>query len=406
LASGDKFTAFVEDMIKESGMPAKIEEKEGFKSVSVPGNMVLAWDSKKALIASVTGYSSKDIGEEAARLFSLKAADQITSNSEFDIFYKDKKDLNMWMSTNIMKEIPGYSMMKDQLPDYVEDNFVSMHLNFETDQIVMSGGFSPNSKLVKKMEKYDIYGDGFNSDLLKYFPEESYITASAAINPDGYYKMMSDMTEFKSATDMIKQQMQIDVSEVVNSFKGSMLFSLHGFNTAASSGVPSPIMTLAFDINDTKTMDKLMEQVPAGALTETDGYYSFPVDADNTAYLIFDDKAGLVTNDKSRIDAFKNGGDSKNLSSAPFASKIKKNVMYMQMDANLKDYPADIQQMLNQVSSGMVGTINNYFTGIEATVNKDSSVKYIISTGDDGMNSLYKMIKAIDDNVGAFLGAF
>jgi hypothetical protein len=406
LASGDKFTTFVEDLIKESGMPAKIEEKESYKYITVPRSFVLAWDDDKALITSSTGYSSKGLDAETERLFTLQTADQISSNSEFDIFYEDKKDLNMWVSTNLIEDLPAYSMMQNEIPDYFKDNFISMHLSFETDQIVTSVGFSPNSTLAKEIEKYNIYGEGFNADLLAYFPEESYVTMSAAINPDGYYKMMADQEQFKKALDMIKKETQMDLSEVMNSFKGSMLFSLHGFNTANSSGTPTPIMTMAFDVNDSKMMDELIKKVPAGSLTETDGYYSFTVDADNTAYFIFNDKAGLITNDQSRIDAFKNGGDAKNLSNSSLASAIKNNVMYMQMNAKLKDYPANIQQMLNQTSNGMAGTINEYFSGIEVIVNRDNTATYIVTTGDDGTNSLYKMIKAIDDNVGALMSAF
>ena len=185
-----------------------------------------------------------------------------------------------------------------------------------------------------------------------------------------------------------------------------MLFSLHGFNTARSSGTPSPIMTLAFDINDSKMIDELIKKIPEGAYKKTDGYYEMPVDFDNTAYLIFDDKKGLVTNDKSRIDAFKNGGDSKNMNSSAFASQIKNNAMFMQMDAKLKDYPADIQRMLNRSSNGMMSTINEYFTGVEITVNTDSTAKYIITTGDDGTNSLYKMLKGLDDNFPSLMRAF
>jgi hypothetical protein len=405
LASGDKFTAFVEDLIKESGMPATIEEKETYKFISVQGSFVLAWDSKKALIASATGYRPKGVDAEVERLFTLKAADQISSNSEFDVFYNDKKDLNMWMSTEFIENLPNYSMIKSQMPAYMEDNFISMHLSFETDQIITSVGFSPNSTLVKEMEKYNIYGDGFNADLMKYFPQESYITVSASINPEGYFNMIKSQDELKMAMDMMKQELQMDLSELINSFKGSMLFSLHGFNTT-SLGTPNPLMTLAFDINDSKMMDELLKKVPAGEMTQTDGYYTFPIDADNSAYLIFDDKTGLVTNDKARVDAFKNGGDSNNLSSAAFASKIKGNVMYMQMDGQLKNYPSDIQNMLNLSSGGMMSVVNNYFTGVEIKMNKDNTAEYIISTGDDGTNSLYKIIKAVDDNMGAFMGAF
>lgn len=407
LSSGEKFTAFVEEMIGESGMPAKVEEKETFKTVSIPGGFLLAWDDSKALMAMPTGMGMANLETEATRLFNLKESENINSKKEFDTFYEEKRDLNIWMSTNFIDDIPMYGQLMNQMPEYMKDNFISMHLGFETDQVIMSTSFSPNSNMVKEMNKYNIYGDGFNAELLNYFPKESYVTVSGSVNPEGYYQMMASQDQFEEAMKMINSEIDIDLPSIMKSFDGSMLFSVHGFEDS-SSGEPMPLMTLAFDMNNTTKIDSLMTSMPEGSYRKVDGYYELPLDEDFSAYMIYNDKMGLVTNDKSRIDAFKNGGESgENLGDSEYADKVTSNVMYAQMNADLGDYPPQIRAMITQGGGvPMATTINKYFTSAEVTMTDDYKAEYIITTGNDGTNSLFKIIKGIDDNIFALMGAF
>lgn len=406
LSSGEKFTAFVDEMIKESGMPMKIEDKENFKSVSLQGAMMLAWDDTKALMAMPSGMGLADLDAETTRLFNLKESENINSNKEFDTFYDEKRDLNVWMSTQFIEDLPMGTMMMSQMPNYMKNNFISMHLGFESDQIIVSSAFSPNSNMVKEMKKYNIYGNGFNSDLLKYFPKDSYVSISGAVNPEGYYDMMTSQPQFEEAMKMVSPEIATEIEGILQSFKGSMLFSIHGFDT--SSAEPMPLMTLAFDMNDSEKIDSLMTTVPTETYSKVDGYYTMELEEGISAYMIYDDKMGMVTNDKSRIDAFKNGGESgKNLGDSDIASKIKNNAMYMQMNAKMDDYPANIQSLISQGAGiDLMQNINQYFTGMEVYATDDYKGEYIIYTGEDGTNSLFKMIKAIDDNIFALMGAF
>jgi hypothetical protein len=408
LSSGDKFTAFVKDAISESGMPASVEEKENFKTVSMPGSFMMAWDDDKAIMAAPLPMKRPNLETEVTRLFNLKDEEQITSNPEFTPFYEDKRDLNIWMSTNLIEELPGAIPVDDKTFNLMKDNYVSMHLGFEKDQIVIAAGLSPNSTLVKEMEKYDIYGNGFNADLLKYFPKESYVTYSSSFNPSGYFKMMSDYTgESEQAINMFKQETGMDLNEVIKSLEGSILFSLHGFDTSTSEMMP--LMTFAFDVNGGQVIQDVLAKVPADTYKKVDGYYEMSLDSTRSAYMIYNDKVALFTSDKSRIDAFKNGGDSDNLGSSSMASNIKKNVVYMYMNGKLDDYPADVKQLLTEDSSTaamMINNINKYFLSVEMIATDDYKGEYIITTGDDGTNSLFKILKAIDDNYMTLMRSF
>ena len=299
-------------------------------------------------------------------------------------------------------------MLQNQMPDYIEDNFVSMHLGFETDQIIMTTGLSPNSKMTKEMEKYNIYGNEFNARLLEYFPKDSYISMSASMNPEGYYNMISNQKEFEEAMELMNTEVGFDPSEIMSAFGGSMLFSLHGFKTSEVSQEPVPLMTFGFDIDDASKIDSLIAKLPSEEYKKVDGYFELVLDEDYSAYMIFDDEIALITNDVSRIDAFKNGGEAgSNFGDSEFASKIKDNVMYMQMNAKVSDYPSSVRNMLS--SDGSLSNVtyaNNYFTAVEMLSTSDNKGKYIITTGDDGTNSLFKMIKGIDGNIFTLLGAF
>lgn len=408
LSNGDKFTSFVDEMIAEAGMPLKIEEKDNFKSLTLPGNFIMAWDDSKALLSINPGIGTANLETETSRLFGLKPEEQINSNKEFDSFYDDQRDINIWVSTNIIEQVPGYGMLQNQMPDYIEDNFVSMHLGFETDQIIMTTGLSPNSKMTKEIEKYNIYGNEFNAKLLEYFPKDSYISVSASMNPEGYYNMIANQKEFEEAMELMNTEVGFDPSEIMSAFGGSMLFSLHGFKTSEVSQEPVPLMTFGFDIDDASKIDSLIAKLPSEEYKKVDGYFELVLDEDYSAYMIFDDEIALITNDVSRIDAFKNGGEAgSNFGDSEFASKIKDNVMYMQMNAKVSDYPSSVRNMLS--SDGSLSNVtyaNNYFTAVEMLSTSDNKGKYIITTGDDGTNSLFKMIKGIDDNIFTLLGAF
>lgn len=409
LSSGDKFTSFLKDLMLEFGMPISVVKKENYKIVSVPGKFALAWDDKKSLLTIAQGYTSNDVEGTIEMLFSLTPEEQITNNKEFDSFYKDRKDINVWMSSNLMDEIPGYGQLGSQIPGYMKDNYVSMNLGFEENQIIMSAGLSPNSNMVKEMKKYNIYGDGFNSDLLKYLPKESYIAMSGSLNPKGYLKMMGDQPQFSMIEGLFKSQMGMDLNKVVESIKGSMLFSIYDFKTNEASSEPIPLMALAFDINGDETMKEMMKKVPAQSYNEAGGYYEMPINATNSAFLIFDGTACLVTNDKSRIDLFKKGGDSSNnMNSSELASNIKKNTMYMYMNANMDSYPSNVQDMIssNGASKSMMKTVNQFMTSVEMKATSDYKAEYIITTGDDGTNSLYKILKTIDDNYMSLMMGF
>ncbi|MFY0629424.1 MAG: DUF4836 family protein [Flavobacteriaceae bacterium] len=408
LSSGDKFTSFLKDLIIESGAPMKIEEKEAYKTISADGTFVLAWDNDKSLLIFPQGYTRGGMNSMIEKLFSLEASDQITANKEFDDFYKNKKDLNLWMSTNFIDEVPMYSQLGAQMPSYFKDNFISMNLGFEKNKIIMSAGLSPNSNMVKEMEKYNIYGDGFNSDLLKYFPKESFITVSGSLNPKGYFKLMSDQPQLSMVEDMFKKEMQMDMKEIVESIKGSMLFSMYDFKATGSSSQPIPLMALVFDINGDDVMKNMMKKVPEEAYNEA-GYYEMPIDASTSAYMIFNETTCLVTNDKSRIDLFKKGGNSSgNMSSSKLASNIKNNTMYAYMNADFDSYPQSVKNLMSMGGFGtdVMKTVNKFLLSVEMKMTDDYKGEYIITTGDDGTNSLYKILKAVDDNYMSLMQGF
>ena len=70
---------------------------------------MIAWDEDKAVfIFAMDDISAEKIDFQSTLLFALNEKDQITKNEQFNKFYKTKKDMGIWGSTNIIKSIPDY----------------------------------------------------------------------------------------------------------------------------------------------------------------------------------------------------------------------------------------------------------------------------------------------------------
>ena len=310
--------------------------------------MAMAWDNEKLILASPQSYKGgKGLKTLIEELISLEEKDQITSNEDFNQFYSKTKDLNFWMSTNILEGFPGMDMFKEQVGFDLRDNQLSAFLDFATDKIVLKTEYKPNAELQKQMDEYNILDNDFDKDLLKLFPDNGFISMSASINPNGYYKMISSQKSFDIMLDQIQKTYPINVKEMFESVGGNMVYTIYSSDNTANDGTMIPLMGCAFDIKSDKMLVELAKNMPAEA-KKGENEFEMEIVPGTSVYIIYDDSKGLITNDVKSVNAFKNNTTyaSNHLGNSALAKNLANNSMYMYMNLDFKSYSKSLQKQL------------------------------------------------------------
>ena len=403
--SEKKFTQFVKDLLKESGAELTIEEAESYKHLNFGGEMAMAWDSEKLVLASPQSYRGrKNLMSQIETLISLDKKDQITSNEDFNQFYSKTKDLNFWMSTNIMADFPGMNQIKDQIGFDIKDNQISAFLDFSTDKISLKTEFKPNAELQKQMDEYNILNNDFDKDLLKLFPSNSYMAISASLNPEGYYKLLSKQESFDVMLKELQKLYPLDIKEMFESVSGNMVYTMYTNDEVTEDEVSIPMMGFAFDIKNDKMLKELVNNLPAEA-KKGENEFAMEVIPGTSAYIIYDDSKCLITNDLNSVKAFKENTPyaSKHLGNSKLAKNLSSNSMYMYMNLDFSSYSSSLKnQIQDSRITSMFDTWSQMAKSMEMKQINSTSNEFIFTTGDDGTNSLYKIISTVDKNLNKF----
>jgi hypothetical protein len=227
-----KFEDFITDLFDGINDDFTIRTKDNISIAYLDDKPILAWDKQKALCMTGTRWSDEDETERTLKkMMTLDSNQSILSNRSFKDFYRNKKDVNMWLSFDVIDDLAGYMFryMYGGLPYDISDSYLHSFLSFEKNKIVLSGKYVPNEKIEKMLKKYDLEGK-FNNNVLQYLPKESMALMGGSTKVENYYRMMMD--EYSELSDIIEElekEIDIELKELVNTFKGTFAASLHGF---------------------------------------------------------------------------------------------------------------------------------------------------------------------------------
>lgn len=419
----DKFGDFIEDVLSKAGVEFDIEQEKTFRYTVFERELAVAWDKSKAVFLTAVNYKSREnLDLQIETLFSLKENDQISSNSNFNKFYKDKKDLNVWLSTDLYEDSYDFKKIERELDFDITDNFIAMHLNFDDDNISMLARLTPNKEIQKIIDENNFWTNTFNPQLFNYFPNGSYATASVSLSPMAYYKTLEQEDDFEKIAFSFKKETGLELEDVFKSFKGNALFSVFGFENVEytyrarertryydykyvdkTEEVMLPIMGLAMDINGNKTIKKLIDKIPEDNINKRSYYYEFKIDEKYPAYLAFDEKICFITNDKRRVKAFKSGGlQSKNLKDSNLSEAIENSNFYSFVNLNYDNYPKEIKKKIkdnqNVDEQRLFRIWKEIADYIELKQIDGNTVELVLTTKNNKNNSLNTIITTINDN--------
>lgn len=501
IKSEEKFAEFIENVLDKSKVKFDIEKEKNYSYTIVGNEIAIGWDSDKVILLTAENYKSREnLDLEIETLFELKEKDQITAKEEFNKFYSNKKDISVWLSTNLFEENYDFKKIEKEIDFDITDNYISAYLNFDDDNISLKTQFSPNSEIQKLMDENNIWDNKFNSKLLSFFPKQNYATASISVNPISYYNILEQEDNFEKIQSEFEKETEIDLKDLFEEIKGNAIYSLFGFENVeftymaygygfneneaellderyeiSKAGYLStedkellnqgktiqsesysrkyciniknilddggtietaiendnkinwyeggwdygkyietkneeylPLMGLAIDINDTKTIKKLIDKIPEGEINKRSNYYEFTVDNRYPAYFTFNENVCFITNDKKSIKSFKDGGYSTdNLGNSNISSDISNSNFYTFLNLNYNDYPKDIKKEIkskqNDKEEKMLKIWNEFAKSVEFKLIDNNTIEIIFNTKDNENNSLNTIITTLDDNYKSFI---
>lgn len=219
----EKFSEFIEDILGELEIDYDVEKEKNYTYALIDKEVVLGWDEDKAvLLIAQNRRSRKNLDFEIEILMELEEKDQISVNKNFNSFYKNKKDISLWFSTDLFEDSYDFKNIEKQLDFELTDNYFSSFLNFEDESISLLTDFSGNRDVQKLLEENDIWDNSFNENLLSYFPEESFATVSFSLNPTACYDIFAKEYEYSTGNGLY-------IKDWFQSINGNAVFSILGF---------------------------------------------------------------------------------------------------------------------------------------------------------------------------------
>ncbi len=443
----ENFENFIEALLDEAKMDLNIEKEKNYSYVKIQNESIIGWDENKVIILVPQNYKSKkNMDFEIETLMQLKEKDKIVVNDNFNEFYKNKKDLSVWFSSNsfegdntfakiqeemgdnILKKIFGradYKTLKkqNQIDSYLSGSCLSLYLDFQDNSVSLLSHFTPNEEVRKIMKDYNIWDNSFNSKLLNYFPKKSYFATSFSVDLMEFYNILKESDDFEKHQLDFEKETGFEVKELFETFKGSGVFSFwdideverkymdYGYNGYGGYGGYEkteknlvPIMGLAVDINDDKIIKKILKKIPEESISKRNNYYKINNhNEDYDLYFAFDDKVFFITNDKKSIKAFEDGGySSDNLGNSDIAKSIKNNKAYMFFNLNYQDYPETLKNQIQQIRGARLEKAlevwDDFAKSIEVKQIDENSFEVIFNTKEKEGNSLNTIISTISES--------
>ena len=162
------------------------------------------------------------------------------------------------------------------------------------------------------------------------------------------------------------------------------------------------MVTFAFDLNKNKSFKTVIElMVESGDLIKSGDYYEFRLDGEFPTYLIYDEKYGIVTNDKESITSFKKSGFDQSLMESKISASFLKSDFYLYSDLNYDNYPKIIKKEIKENANEEENDLLEMFTDLSNSceVKKyGNKLEIIYNLKAEDKNSLNTLITKINDN--------
>lgn len=421
LNNEEKFSTFIEELLDNANISFDVENEKTHKYIIVNKEVIFAWDKDKLICLSAKNRNSrKNLDFTVNSLFALKEINQITQNKDFTAFYNNKKDISVWFSANLLEGVYQYESVMRELNYDIKYEYVAAYLNFENDNISMQWKTFFNDDVKNMLEENPITNTNLNSDLLNFLPKNSLANASLSIDPMAYYNMLKLDKNFDTIENEFENEMGFTLEDFIGSLSGSTVFSLidikemeytyrNYYRENITKTQPVPIMGLAFDISNKTYIEKIINKIPDNELQKRSNYYEIELDNKFDMYIAFNVNTCFITNDKTSIKAFKDGGlNSASLFESSQISNFKNNRFYASMNLDFNSYPdivkKEFDKELNKKERKVFDMWSNLVTSVELKQIDNYTMQLDLKTEDKTKNSLNNILSLMDKSYNSYMG--
>lgn len=447
----DDFEKFMKDFFEEMGEEIDIEEKDNYSYWSPDDAAWFGWNGTTLVLLGTEDYSSREqLGDHLDDIFKMGKEKSILEVKDFNNFYKARKDISFWMSYAMladmdMGDIQGMGGMGNMMKFDFDDLYLHAYLNFENDMIVMEGKMSPKELIDEQFDEFKFFKNGVDDYVLSYLPEKAYMAAGFAMVPTEYYNYIKSIFPIAAMESGVKEEMGFGITEAVEAIGGDFVFTISGFDmkeveyteweqewnpekfsnynyktgkyeysggydyveVQGTKEVLLPDMAMVASINNADIFDKFAELLEKSM--GEDEYEKFgdiyKIEADNmNIFFGWNDEVMMIATNLDLIEDALDQELDKTLAGTDIGKSLKSNASYFYFDLNMENYPDEVADYIKEemggdkfyVFSNIIETFN--MMSMASDVN-NYSFTMKVKTKDTGENSLYTLIKLIDDNL-------
>ena len=398
------FNEFMASLQDVTGFKPK--SGKGFDYIKLDKEVLLTYNDQNIALVVATDRKGRDLMEKyAASLFSMDNSGSILSNSNFNEYWNNHKEIGFYVALDNlfgdekiaasathemkreMRRNAGISEEDfDKAFDMLKKASCYYTLAFE------NGSIDMQCKVLGAPSDLDAMGDGISTTLMRFMPENTLAAASISLNLSKLVNKLEENVEVSRALDERIEGSPYTVRDIVNTFGGNVVASFYGMSYDGK-----PLFAVAADLNDRSLVSNLVSAI------SIDSYRNvYLINNDIPLYLYFDDNTVALTDDAGAAERYTTGGYSDGLGN--IADNAQKG-NYIYLDLKLRDYPSTLLDRIGYRYNPGLDQILSLFDNIEIIANKDNSASIRINFTDN-RNSLDAMVRTLDNLIsnGLFFG--
>jgi hypothetical protein len=292
---------------------------------------------------------------EVDHLFHLKSEESAGSIDAFKDLLKDNADVSVYVNPEPIYTAQGASvstMIPANLKNLIAGNYYTGAINFEKGKVLIDGTSYVGKELAAIYKKYDSYDADL--DMLEKYPSNN-ITGFMLYGFD--FRIIGDIvksTGLDGIANMGLHSSGLTLDDILNAFKGQMVFAASDFATAKQ---PNPYYpegdsitktdakwVFAMKVGDKAAFDKVMTSpMLKGMFTKQGDHYVMQEGMPGMPAVSITDKLVVSASDKALLEQYLAGkGKAEGLDKS-FLSKVKGNPLggYVNFEKIVNNVPED-----------------------------------------------------------------
>ncbi len=376
-------------------------EMGGYTYIQPDNEGVIAWNEEQMIVLASpdseefeTAYFTGSLD----KMFSPVKEESITSLVDFKDLQGKMKDLNVWVSSNDLREIIE-KIAKDKIPELpvsLYNNYAQVYIDFANGVMNITGETHFREEEEKNIEEFLVMNPKLNEEMLKLAPGGNLLVAMAGSMD--LEKIKSMVEKFAppglgEAGDKVEQATGVPAEEMLQAFTGDFTIAINGLEGEAM--IPIELF-IGLGVNGEAIQEKLMESVQGMVPVDKQGDFFVINVQGNEIYSSIIDDMWVITNAKGYKDAVANGQLDKSLVDSKFNDFADGSLgLYVNLD--LSSYPGMVQGILEQKPEQKmwIEKITDAFDylGVSASNNQNFVT---LKTNQPSENSLYTLLKLVE----------